>query len=162
GQALSGNGKGGGGDAAVLGGLSDKGRGGGRVGTGLGAAGNGDGIIGGSSRVALRSGGGEEAVVMGSIDKSAIEAAIMAHKDEFRLCYEKEINAENPNVSGMVRPSFTIGASGRVTENGIQESTIRNANVERCVLTVLKRIQFPAPVGGVVQVTYPFRFEKIK
>ncbi len=162
GQALSGSGKGGGGDAEGLGGLADKGRGGGRVGTGLGAAGNGTGIIGGSSRVALRQGGGEEAVVMGSIDKSAIEAAIMAHKDEFRLCYEREINAENPNVSGMVRPSFTIGASGRVTESGIQESTIRNANVERCVLTVLKRIQFPVPVGGVVQVTYPFRFEKVK
>ena len=161
GAALSGDGKGGGGDAEGLGGLADKGRGGGRVGTGMGAAGNGSGIIGGKSRVALRTGSGEEAVVMGSIDKGAIEAAIMAHKDEFRLCYEREINAENPNVSGQIRTSFTIGASGRVTESGIVESTIRNANVERCVLGVLKRIQFPIPQGaGAVQVTYPFRFDK--
>lgn len=162
GAALSGDGKGGGGDAEGLGGLADHGRGGGRVGTGLGAAGNGTGIIGGQSRVALRSGNGEETVVMGSIDKGAIEAAIMAHKDEFRLCYEREINADQPNISGQVRTSFTIGASGRVTEAGIVESTLRNANVEKCVLTVLKRIQFPIPVGASVQVTYPFRYEKTK
>jgi outer membrane biosynthesis protein TonB len=163
GAALSGDGKGGGGDAEGLGGLADKGRGGGRVGTGMGAAGNGSGIIGGRSRVALRSGSGEEAVVMGSIDKGAIEAALLAHKDEFRLCYEREINAENPNISGRVRTSFTIGASGRVTESGVVESTIRNANVERCVLTVLRRIQFPVPAGAsTVQVTKLFIYEKTK
>jgi outer membrane biosynthesis protein TonB/pSer/pThr/pTyr-binding forkhead associated (FHA) protein len=161
GQALSGSGKGGGGDAEGLGGLADRGRGGGRVGTGMGAAGNGSGIIGGSSRVQLRVGGAEETVVMGSIDKAAIAAAIEAHKDEFRLCYEREINAENPNLSGTVKTSFVIGSSGRVTEAGIENSTIKNNNIERCVLTVLRRIDFPIPVGGgVVQVGYPFKYDK--
>jgi outer membrane biosynthesis protein TonB len=159
GLALSGDGKGGGGDAASLGGLSDHGRGGGRVGTGQGAAGNGSGIIGGRTRVAIRSGGPEEAVVMGSIDADAVEAALLAHKDEFRLCYEKEINAEHPYLSGRVGTSFTIGSSGRVTEAGIESSTLKNANAERCIVTVIKRIDFPIPRGGgIVQVTYPFKF----
>jgi outer membrane biosynthesis protein TonB/pSer/pThr/pTyr-binding forkhead associated (FHA) protein len=159
GAGLSGSGKGGGGDAEQLGGLADKGRGGGRVGTGMGAAGQGEGLIGGKTRVTLRTGGPEESVVTGSIDKNAIEAAILAHRDEFRLCYEREINAESPDLSGRVTSSFVIGSTGRVTESGIASSTLRSPNVERCVANVIKRIQFPTPAGGgVVQVTYPFKF----
>lgn len=163
GLALAGSGKGGGGDAASLGGLSDKGRGGGRVGTGMGAAGNGSGIVGGSARVVIRSGGPEEAVVMGSIDADAVEAALLAHRDEFRLCYEKEINAENPDLAGRVGTSFVIGSSGRVGQAGIESTTLKNANAERCILNVIKRIQFPIPRGaGVVQVSYPFKFSPVR
>ncbi|MEK7690473.1 MAG: AgmX/PglI C-terminal domain-containing protein, partial [Bdellovibrionota bacterium] len=162
GLALSGEGSGGGGDAASLGGLSDKGKGGGRVGTGMGASGTGTGIVGGKYRVNLRSGGPEEAVVMGAIDKDAVEAALLAHKDEFLLCYEREINAENPDLAGRVVPNFVIGSSGRVTEAGIAETTLKNVNTERCVLGVIKRIQFPIPRGGgIVQVTYPFKFRPL-
>jgi outer membrane biosynthesis protein TonB len=160
GQALSGTGQGGGGDADTLaGGLGKKGMGGGRVGTGLGAAGDGAGIIGGKTRVVIRSGGPEEAVVMGAIDASAIEAALLAHRDQFRLCYEREINAENPKLSGRVGTSFVIGAQGRVTQAGIASTSLNNANAERCILNVIRRIDFPIPRGGgIVQVTYPFKF----
>ncbi len=163
GLALSGSGAGGGGTAdTTLGGLSNKGMGGGRVGTGMGAAGSGQGIIGGKQLVTLRTGGEEETVVMGSIDKDAILAAILAHKDEFRLCYEREINAERKNLQGNIVTAFTIGPSGRVNKAGVQSTTMRYAPVERCVVDVLKRIEFPVPAGGgVVSVTFPFKFRPI-
>ncbi len=160
GLALSGDGKGGGGTAESLGGLGQKGIGGGRVGTGLGAAGSGSGIIGGQTRVRIKSGGPEEAVVMGSIDADAVEAALLAHKDEFRYCYEKEINAETPHLAGRVSTSFVIGSSGRVTQAGVASSSLKSPAVERCIVNVIKRIDFPIPRGGgVVQVTYPFKFQ---
>jgi pSer/pThr/pTyr-binding forkhead associated (FHA) protein/outer membrane biosynthesis protein TonB len=164
GLALSGSGSGGGGTAENLaGGLSDKGVGGGRVGTGFGAAGSGKDIVGGKSRVSIRSGGPEEAVVMGSIDASAVEAALLAHRDEFRLCYEREINAENPSMQGRVSTSFVIGSSGAVNQAGVKSTTLKNASVERCILTVIKRIQFPIPKGaGMVEVSYPFKFSPVK
>jgi len=161
GAALSGTGAGGGGNAETLGagGLGEKGRGGGRVGTGLGAAGEGSGIIGGRSRVLIRSGGPEEAVVVGAVDASAIEAALLAHRDEFRLCYEREINAETPNLSGRVGTSFVIGPQGRVTEAGVASTSLNHAPTERCILNVIRRIDFPVPRGGgMVQVSYPFKF----
>lgn len=162
GLALTGTGKGGGGDADSLGGLSDHGKGGGRVGTGMGAAGNGAGLAGGKTRVAIRQGGPEETIVMGAIDQDAIEAALLAHKDEFRLCYEREINAENPNIAGRVSTHFVIGSSGHVTQAGIASSTLGNANAERCIVNVIKRIDFPMPRGGgTVQVTYPFKFSSM-
>lgn len=163
GLALSGSGRGGGGDAnTTLGGLSNKGRGGGRVGTGMGAAGNGNGIVGGQSRVVIRTGGPEEAVVMGAIDADAVEAALLAHKDEFRLCYEREINAENPSLAGRVGTTFVIGSSGHVNTAGIDSTTLNNANTERCIVKVIKRIEFPIPRGaGTVQVSYPFKFTPV-
>jgi outer membrane biosynthesis protein TonB len=161
GQAISGEGKGGGGNAEGLGGLADKGRGGGRVGTGLGAAGRGSGIVGGGSRVALRLGGEGEGVVSGSMDTSAIAAAVEAHKDAFRYCYEKEVNAGFPNLSGTITTTSVIGSSGRITDAGVKSSSMRNANVERCVLSVLKRIDFPIPHGGTVQFTFPFKFARM-
>jgi TonB family protein len=160
GLALSGEGRGGGGNADSLGGLADKGTGGGKVGTGKGALGSGAGIIGGKARVAIRSGGPEEAVVMGAIDADAVEAALLRRRDLFRLCYEKEINAEDAKLSGRIAASFVIGATGRVTQAGVESTSLNNANVERCVLKVIKDIDdFPIPRGGgVVQVTYPFKF----
>lgn len=162
GLALSGTGQGGGGTAdTTLGGLSDHGTGGGRVGTGKGAAGNGNGIVGGKVRVAIRTGGAEEAYVMGSIDKDAIAAAMQAHYDEFRLCYEKEVNAESPNLAGRVGTTFVIGSTGRVTQAGIESTSLKNANTERCILDVIRRIDFPIPKGaGIVQVSYPFKFNR--
>src|SRR6185312_7159732 len=99
---------------------------------------NGTGIVGAQVHVAIRSDAPEETVVMGSIDRNAIAEAIYAHKDEFRLCYEREINAETPNLAGLVGTSFVIGASGRVDRAGIESSSLRNTNAERCILTVLK------------------------
>lgn len=163
GLALSGKGAGGGGDAETsLGGLGKKGTGGGLVGTGKGAAGSGNGIIGGKARVAIRSGGPEEAVVMGAIDADAIEAAMLAHRDEFRRCYEKEINADHPARGGRVGTNFVIGSTGHVTHASVESTSLNIEGTESCIIAVIKRIEFPIPRGaGVVQVAYPFKFNAI-
>jgi hypothetical protein len=160
GAGLSGQGKGGGGTAdTLLGGTSDHGRGGGKVGTGLGAEGTGAGIVGGKTRVELNAGGGDETVVVGAIDRDAIDAAIRAHKDEFRYCYEREVNAGHPNLAGKILTAFVIGGSGRASQLAISSSSMGSPNVERCVIQVLTRIQFPQPAGGVpVTIKYPFAY----
>ncbi len=160
GLALQGQGKGGGGNAdTLLGGTSDHGRGGGKVGTGLGAEGTGAGIVGGKTRVELNTGGGDETVVVGSIDRDAIDAAIKAHRDEFRYCHEREMNAGHPTLAGKIVAAFVIGGSGRASQLAVASSSMGSPNVERCVLSVLTRIQFPLPGGGVpVTIKYPFAY----
>lgn len=140
-----------------LGGWGKKGTGIGRVSTGKAASGT--GIVGDQVRLSINLNGPEEAIVLGAIDRNAVAEAILSHRDEFRYCYEKEINAENANLSGQIGTRFVIGASGRVTQAGIESSSLKNTYVENCVLAVLKRIHFPAPKGGgTVEVRFPFKF----
>jgi TonB family protein len=156
----AGTGAGGGGQSMGLGGLADKGAGGGRKGTGLGALGSGGNIIGGSGKLVVAGvNGAPEPIVLGAIDSDAIARAVAEHRDEIKYCYEKEINAENPDLAGRVSVRWVIGASGQVTSAGVASTSLRNAAVESCVVAVIKRIAFP-PVkgGGVAEVTYPFVF----
>ena len=156
----AGAGSGGGGHSEGLGGLSDKGSGGGKSGNGLGQIGSGGNMLGGSGKMAINGGGSPEPIVYGSIDTDAIARAIAAHRDEIKYCYEKEINAEHPDMAGRVGIRFVIGASGTVNSAGTINTTLHNANTENCVCQVIKRIQFP-PVrgGGIAEVTYPFVFK---
>ena len=129
------------------------------MGTGLGAEGTGSGIVGGKTRVELNVGGGDETVVVGAIDRDAIDAAIKAHKDEFQYCHEREMNAGHPKLAGKIIAAFVIGGSGRSSQLAIASSSMDDANVDRCVLSVISRIQFPLPSGGVpVTIKYPFNF----
>ena len=156
----AGAGSGGGGHSEGLGGLSDKGSGGGKSGNGLGQIGHGGNMLGGAGKMAIDSGGSPEPIVYGSIDTDAIARAIAAHRDEIKYCYEKEINAEHPDMAGRVGIRFVIGASGTVNTAGTINTTLHNRNTENCVCEVIKRIQFP-PVrgGGIAEVTYPFVFK---
>ncbi len=153
-------GSGGGGNSLGLGGLADKGAGGGKKGTGLGALGSGGNILGGSGKITIESGGGGDPVVMGSIDIDAIWRALRAHDDEFKYCYEREANAENPDLSGKVNLQVVLGGSGAVTKAYIGSTTLKNANTENCIIDVVKRIAFP-PVrgGGIVEFGAPFVFK---
>ena len=70
------------------------------------------------------------------------------------------MNAGLPNLAGTITTTSVIGSSGRITDAGIKNSSMGNANVERCVLGVLRRIDFPVPQGGTVQFTFPFKFAR--
>ncbi|HRK03205.1 MAG TPA: AgmX/PglI C-terminal domain-containing protein, partial [Oligoflexia bacterium] len=160
GLGAAGTGAGGGGSSMGLGGLADKGPGGGKQGKGLGALGSGGNILGGKGTLAIDTGGSAEPIVLGAIDTSAIAREIDKHRDEIKYCYEKEINADRPDLSGRVVMRFEIGASGSVSSAGVAATTLRHAATEQCIVDVIKRIQFP-PVagGGETDVTFPFVFK---
>ena len=161
GLGAAGAGSGGGGQSMGLGGLAEKGAGGGKKGSGLGALGSGGNILGGTGKLSFDSaGGGGEPIVLGSIDSDAIARAIAAYRDQIKYCYEKEINADRPDLAGRVGVRFVIGASGSVTQAGVLSSSLKHPPTEQCILEVIRRIPFP-PVkgGGVAEVSYPFVFK---
>ena len=163
GRLIQGAGKGGGGTAdQLLGGAGKKGTGAGRAGTGKATDGKAGGIISGGELGPL-SKGDPEAVIVGAVDPSAIEQAIQAHANEFRYCYERELNAGNPGLSGKIFTTFVIGPSGLANQTAIKSSTVKNAMVEKCVLQVIRRItEFPKPAGGAsVTVTFPFTYQNL-
>ena len=100
-----------------------------------------------------------QAVIMGALDRSVIDAYIRRNLAKIRWCYEKELN-KDPKLFGRIVINFIISATGAVSSSKVQRTTMGNATVESCVADQIKKIRFPAPKGGgIVIVNYPFVFK---
>lgn len=153
GKGLQGASRGGGGQTTSIGqGLSTSGRGGGRTGPGLADFGTGKSNITVSASIDE-----EEVYIVGNIPKSVIAKIIADHMGQVRYCYEKEL-VRNPKLRGKISTNFIIGLRGSVTSARVKKTSMNNAAVERCVLGVIRRLPFPKPGGGIVEVSYPFLF----
>lgn len=134
------------------GGYGTKGKGGGQAGYGklslVGSA--------GTSTIPL----GREALVEGGLDRDLIADVINRHMGQFRFCYEQGLQS-TPGLAGRVAVRFTIGANGRVSTAGLDNSTMNSDQVENCVVSRMRSLKFPLPEGGVsVKVSYPFMFRR--
>ena len=153
GLGTRGFGTGGGGNALGIGGLGTRGRGGG----GGGKYGMAAGQIGRKGRAEISAGGGQ-AVIMGALDRSVIDAYIRRNLAKIRWCYEKEL-AKDPKLFGRVVINFTISGTGAVSQSRVNRTTMGNETVESCIANQIRTIRFPAPKGGgIVIVNYPFVF----
>jgi TonB family protein len=94
--------------------------------------------------------------VHGSLDKEVIRGTIRTHLGEVSDCYDAEL-AKGPFFEGRVMVQFTIAGAGNVVESVVQESTAKNAAVEKCITDAVRAWMFPQPKGGgIVVVSYPF------
>ncbi len=99
-----------------------------------------------------------KAQVKGPLDKDIVRRIVRAHINEVRSCYNKALERD-PEAAGRVAIDFTIGAKGKIAASKVQESTIADEQLGRCITKAVKRWKFPKPQGGgQVQVTYPFVF----
>jgi TonB family protein len=130
------------------------------VGATTGVLGTSKGAEGLSAKKAIFTAGiPAETVVLGSMDPDIIRKILMDHLPQFRFCYQKELERTGAEMSGVVRLNFNIGASGHVTQAGVDGNSGLPADVNRCVVSVLRGITFPAPLGGgSVEVKQPMNF----
>ncbi|MBQ9396709.1 MAG: AgmX/PglI C-terminal domain-containing protein [Proteobacteria bacterium] len=97
--------------------------------------------------------------VTGSLDKRIIQKVVRQHSGELRNCYEKEL-AKIKGLNGRVVAVWLISPQGSVSNAVVKESTIKNKNVENCVINSIKFWRFPSPKGGgAVKIEYPFVFD---
>jgi hypothetical protein len=131
------------------------GRGAGGIGA-LGVGGVGRGAVGGIvTRASARN-----VAVQGSIDREAVAKVVNSHLQEVRACYERAL-LKDPSLSGKVVLEWSISTAGRVVSAKTKNSTLRNGEVEGCILNNLKTWQFPLAHGGVVIISYPFLFNSV-
>ncbi len=101
--------------------------------------------------------------ISGGLDKSVIDEKINAKIPDIRECYEKEVKKSKTPLAGHISVKFNIGHDGKVTSAIAENNTLKSAEVETCVLGIVKSIEFPAPGGGGnVEVSYPFAFSAEK
>lgn len=100
----------------------------------------------------------------GTMDKETVQEGIRTLRPLLKVCYENLLE-EFPDASGKVTLSFRIAAEndeGRVElgELAPDKTTLFDEKLHDCLLESIGEAKFPAPGGdGVVNVTYPFKFE---
>ncbi len=133
--------------------ISTVGKGGGRQASGMGGLSAGST---GNKAVGLLE---EEGEITGGLDREVIAQYIKSQLGQILYCYERQLSA-NPDLFGKVAVKFVIGANGRIEQQIIGDSTLKNSNVEGCILNKIASWKFPNPQGGTrVYVTYPFLFK---
>jgi hypothetical protein len=151
GMGPRGSGLGGGGEGLGIGGA-------GTVGLGQGSGGYGQVDLGGRKKDTVRVVPGQTTVV-GGLAREVIARVIQEHQSEIKYCYETQLN-RNPSLAGKVTVLFTIDGTGAVSDGQVSETTLNNADTERCMLAKIRRWKFPEPAGhGVVKVNFPWIFK---
>jgi TonB family protein len=75
-----------------------------------------------------------------------------------RQCYERRAIVR-PDLRGEVTVEVTVGPDGAVRQSRVSASSLGDADVERCVVTEVRGLAFPATEGETVTVTHVFSFQ---
>ncbi len=143
GRTSRGEGTGGAGSAASIGGIATSG--GGQVG------------LGGKKEARVAAVKAEAPEVDGSLDGDAIAKVVRARLRSIQDCYEKELKRD-ASLTGKIEIEFTIGAGGEVEDARVSSNKMGSAAVGDCIVSRVRRWRFPQPDGGRVTVNYPFIF----
>ncbi len=98
------------------------------------------------------------AKVEGSLSRGEIQAEINKHLGKIQGCYEKAL-IKSPGLAGRITFEWSIKLDGSVSGAREVNSTVSDATVSSCVLAIIRKMRFPKPTGGEVQIRYPFMFQ---
>jgi hypothetical protein len=93
----------------------------------------------------------------GTLSREAIQQVVSQHMHEVQACYERQL-LSSPGLAGKIVFDWVIEMGGGVSSARQASSSMKNAQVSMCVLGLIRTWRFPSPVGGSVQVRYPFVF----
>lgn len=99
--------------------------------------------------------------VEGTLSAGAIKQRVKRYLPAIKNCYERELK-KSPNLKGKITVEIVIGVTGTVSEVSIVYSSMKNATVERCIKSIIKKILFPRPSDGEAFITWPFIFQSSK
>jgi hypothetical protein len=94
--------------------------------------------------------------VLGSLTDDQIQGPIQQRWPEIQKC--KQQNKPPWYVGGKVMLHFRIARSGDLKKVTIEESTLGNWTIEKCILTIARSLHFSHPRGGEAEFSYPIEF----
>ena len=93
----------------------------------------------------------------GDLDLSLVAKEVKRHMGDLKQCYERRLLV-HPELSGKVVIHWYLTTDGKVAEQCITEDTLGDEEVVACVNKLVEESRFPAPIGGSVDVSFPFVF----
>jgi hypothetical protein len=99
---------------------------------------------------------------MAAADKGLSEQDISAIMNNYRAsffkCYTQLLQKE-PTAKGDASLSFTIENNGKMSAADVVSSNIKNDDFKKCLLEVLRRIEFRSFSGPPISTLFPLKFE---
>lgn len=92
------------------------------------------------------------------IDTKKLKRTLKKRGTAFRACYDKALE-RNERLKGKVKMSFDVNERGRVTRANVIKSSAQDANLHNCLTKSFKRLRFPKPEDGAVEVSYTMVFQ---
>jgi hypothetical protein len=99
----------------------------------------------------------------GRLPKAVIDEKLQSAQPGIRACYEAGLKTK-PDLRGNVDINFVVAPDGKVAHAEARETddALNDPATVECILTVLEKLEFPAPSGGRVFLNYPLRLEPPK
>src|SRR5919197_5157071 len=100
-----------------------------------------------------------------TLTQESIRRVMGYHQPKIQECYEKFLAGRQKPVDGKLITSFVITAEGMVQKPAAMKkgTTLKDAALHECVVSVLSAIEFPKPKDGKAQpVEYPFNLKSVK
>lgn len=94
------------------------------------------------------------------LDKEIIHTVVAEHNEELLNCYAEEL-AVKKGLKGKIVVAWTVMEDGTVADAKITETTMKNENVENCMIQNINKWKFPV-TGTKASVDYPFEFDASK
>ena len=100
-----------------------------------------------------------ESEVQGDLPKRIVQNQVRHYRRDVESCYDNRL-VESPELRGEVELQWGISAGGQVLSSEIAASTLDDATAEECLIESIEGWTFPEADGrGIVEVTYPFKFD---
>jgi hypothetical protein len=94
----------------------------------------------------------------GGVEAVEVQKGIRGASDKTRACFEAGLK-KDPALAGTLKLKFTITAKGTVLKvDAVADSTLKDADVQKCVLEVVKGVAFPKPKKP-TEVVYPLELK---
>lgn len=92
------------------------------------------------------------------LSEEEIAAGIQRHRTSFFKCYTQLLQRE-PTAKGKASLSFTIENNGKMSLAEVTASEIKNSDFKKCLLEVLRRVEFRSFKGPAISTLFPLKFE---
>jgi TonB family protein len=92
-------------------------------------------------------------------DAESVRSVVLSHEPDIRSCYEATL-AEGRDVQGEVVVSVVITTDGIPDKARVRKSTLRDKQIEDCVVRTVRRWWFPRPARP-QPLDLPFTFSEV-